>query len=256
VMATLATIIARLDAEGFTAHFGVVGNRLRAFERGETFEAHEVTIREHWRLEGASDPDDMAIVYAIESLNGVRGSLVDAFGVYADARVSAFLHDVPIRRAVQSGPAEHDARDDISRRRGELETMMVDEWKARADRPVTVPLLHVRLAEQLERFKQEPTWRTSGRDAITLTKEPALRLVLMLLSKGTTLSEHKAAGSLVLHVLSGSVIFRTGSRTETVGAGELIVLEAAIEHEMEAVEDSACLLTLTGRFQPGERPTA
>jgi quercetin dioxygenase-like cupin family protein len=236
-MATLATIIARLDAEGFTAHFGVVGNRLRAFERGETFEAHEVTIRERWRLEGASDPDDMAIVYAIESRNGVRGSLVDAFGVYADPRVSAFLHHVPTCR-------------------GELETMMVDEWKARADRPVTVPLLHVRLAEQLERFKQEPTWRTSGRDAITLTKEPALRLVLMLLSKGTTLSEHKAAGSLVLHVLSGSVIFRTGSRTETVGAGELIVLEAAIEHEMEAVEDSACLLTLTGRFQPGERPTA
>jgi len=37
--------------------------------------------------------------------------------------------------------------------------------RARADRPVTVPLLHVRLAEQLERFKQEPTWGTSGRDA-------------------------------------------------------------------------------------------
>jgi quercetin dioxygenase-like cupin family protein len=134
--------------------------------------------------------------------------------------------------------------------------MMTDEGKARADRPVAVPLLHVRLAEQLERFKQESTWRTSGRDAITLTKEPALRLVLMLLSKGTKLPEHKAAGPLVLHVLSGSVIFRTGNRTETVGVGELVVLEAAIEHEVEAVEESACLLTLAGRFHAGERPTA
>jgi quercetin dioxygenase-like cupin family protein len=255
-MATLASIIARLEGQGFSAHFGVVGNRLRVFGRGETFEAHEVTIREHWRLEGASDPDDMAIVYAIESQNGVRGSLVDAFGVYSDPRVSAFLRDVPIRPDAQLGAAGRDVSHGIPRRRGELETMMVDEWKARADRPVAVPLLHVRLAEQLERFKQEPTWRTSGRDAITLTKEPALRLVLMLLSKGTKLSEHKAAGSLVLHVLSGSVIFRTGGRTEIVGVGELIVLEAAIEHELEAVEDSACLLTLTGRFQPGERPTA
>lgn len=133
---------------------------------------------------------------------------------------------------------------------------MVSEWKARPDRPVTVPLLHVRLAEQLERFKQESTWRTSGRDAITLTKEPALRLVLMRLSKGTKLAEHKAAGPLVLHVLSGSVIFRTGSRTETVRDGELIVLESAIEHEVEAVEDTACLLTLGGQFHPGQRPTA
>jgi quercetin dioxygenase-like cupin family protein len=114
----------------------------------------------------------------------------------------------------------------------------------------------VRLAEQLKRFKHESTWRTSGRDAITLTKEPALRLVLMLLSKGTTMSEHQAVGPLTLHVLSGSVIFRTGSRTETVGSGELIVLESAIEHEVEALEESACLLTLAGQFHPGQRPHA
>jgi quercetin dioxygenase-like cupin family protein len=181
---------------------------------------------------------------------------IEIEGSYSDPGATAFLRDVPIRRTVQSGAAEYDVSDGIPRRRGELETMMVDEGKARADRPVTVPLLHVRLAEQLERFKQESTWRTSGHDAITLTKEPALRLVLMLFSKGTKLPEHKAAGPLVLHVLSGSVIFRTGSRTETVGVGELIVLEAAIEHEVEAVEESACLLTLAGRFHPGERPTA
>jgi quercetin dioxygenase-like cupin family protein len=255
-MMTLSGTIERLDGEGYTAHFGVVGNRLRAFESGETFEAHEVMIREYQRFEGVSNPDDMAIVYAIESLNGMRGSLVDAFGVYSDPSVSAFLQDVPIRRTVLSGPAVHDVSGGIPRCRQETEAIMVSEWKARPDRPVTVPLLHVRLAEQLERFKQESTWRTSGRDAITLTKEPALRLVLMRLSKGTKLAEHKAAGPLVLHILSGSVIFRTGGRTETVRYGELIVLESAIEHEVEAVEDTACLLTLGGRFHPGERPTA
>ena len=67
---------------------------------------------------------------------------------------------------------------------------MVDEWKARPDRPVEGPLQCVRLGEQLERLRQEPTWRTSGRNAITLAKEPALRVVLMLLGKGTKISEH------------------------------------------------------------------
>ena len=81
MMATLSDTIERLTREGSSVHFGVVGNRLRAFESGETFEAHEVIVREYQRFEGVSNPDDMAIVYAIESLNGVRGSLVDAFGV-------------------------------------------------------------------------------------------------------------------------------------------------------------------------------
>ena len=89
-METLSSTIVRLTGRGFTAHFGVVGNRLRAFESGETFGAHEVIIRGYDRFEGVSDPDDMAIVYAIESQNGIRGSLVDAFGVYSDSRAPQY----------------------------------------------------------------------------------------------------------------------------------------------------------------------
>ena len=126
---------------------------------------------------------------------------------------------------------------------------MVDEWKARADRPAEVPLLHLQLREQLERLRQEPTWRTSGRNAITLAKEPALRVVLMLLAKGTKLSEHQAAGPLTFHVLSGSVTFRAGARVESLGSRELIVLEASVAHEVEALEESACLLTLASGSQ-------
>ena len=38
----------------------------------------------------------MAIVYAIETKSGMRGVLVDAFGVYADPLIGAALHDVPM----------------------------------------------------------------------------------------------------------------------------------------------------------------
>jgi quercetin dioxygenase-like cupin family protein len=123
---------------------------------------------------------------------------------------------------------------------------MVDEWKARPDRPGEVPLLLLRLDEQLERLRQEPTWRTSGRNAITLAKEPALRVVLMLLGKGTKISEHQAPGPLAFQVLRGSVTCQAGARVERLGPGELIVLESAVAHEVEALEESACLLTLAG----------
>jgi len=48
------------------------------------------------REEGRSDPDDMAIACAIETTSGVRGILVDAFGVYSDPTTSAVLKDVAI----------------------------------------------------------------------------------------------------------------------------------------------------------------
>ena len=74
-------------------------------------------------------------------------------------------------------------------------------------------------------------------------------MVLMLLGKGTKISEHQAAGPLTFHVLSGSVTFRAGDRAEALGPGELIVLESTVAHEVEALEESACLLTLAGAAQ-------
>jgi len=97
---TLTSILDDLARQGFGARFGVIGDGLRAIEGGRTFRADELMIRGYYRFEGVSDPDDMSIVYAIESRDGTRGTLVDAFGVYADPAVGAVLQNVPIRRAV------------------------------------------------------------------------------------------------------------------------------------------------------------
>lgn len=100
--ATLADAIEELTRRGFTEHFGVVGCTLRVLESGKAFRAEELLIREYHRFEGVSDPDDMSIVYAIDSQTGTRGILVDAFGVYSNPVVSAFLKDVPIYRTVRA----------------------------------------------------------------------------------------------------------------------------------------------------------
>lgn len=97
-MSTLSEAIDELVHQGFTEHFGVRGHQLRGFESGATFEANEVVIRGFDRFEGVSDPDDMAIVYMIESLSGMRGTLADAFGVYSNPVVSAFVNNVAIQR--------------------------------------------------------------------------------------------------------------------------------------------------------------
>jgi hypothetical protein len=91
MMKTLSEAIETLGRRGFTEHFGVRGDQLRGFESGKTFDANDVTIRGYDRFEGVSDPDDMAILYAIESSSGIHGTLVDAFGVYSNPAISAYL---------------------------------------------------------------------------------------------------------------------------------------------------------------------
>ncbi|PYM95028.1 MAG: phosphoribosylpyrophosphate synthetase [Candidatus Rokuibacteriota bacterium] len=95
--ATLAGVMEDLARRGFTEHFTAAPGGLHAVESGKTFLADQLTIAEYHRFEGASDPGDMAIVYAIEARSGVRGTLADAFGVYADPRVGAVVKDVVLR---------------------------------------------------------------------------------------------------------------------------------------------------------------
>lgn len=97
---TLAETIDHLNRRGFTGHFGVVGDdELREFGSGETFRAKELRICDSFRFEGLADPGDMAIVYTIETRTGVRGTLVDACGVYSNPAISEFL------ARVASGPS-------------------------------------------------------------------------------------------------------------------------------------------------------
>ena len=98
-MTTLSGAIEQLAGQGYTEHFQVSGNKLRALHSKKEFAANELVIRGYERVEGVSDPGDMAIVFAIESRNGTRGTLVDAFGVYSNPAISAFLDNIPIRRS-------------------------------------------------------------------------------------------------------------------------------------------------------------
>ena len=94
--ATLSGRMNELAARGFTEQFKPVDGKLRGVGTGQSFVAEQVIIAEYYRFEGVSDPDDMAILYAIEA-GDLRGTLVDAYGVYSDPAISAFLDDVALR---------------------------------------------------------------------------------------------------------------------------------------------------------------
>ena len=86
--------IEELKKRGFTANFEFLDQTFRDVDSGRTFKADELTIVEHYRFEGASDPDDMSVIYAIESDDGLKGVIADAFGLYANPDLGGFLEKV------------------------------------------------------------------------------------------------------------------------------------------------------------------
>ena len=94
---TLAGALADMTRRGFTAQFTLAGGRLRTLDGARSFSADQVEIVEEHRFEGVSDPDDMAILYGLQTRGGLRGTLADAFGVYSDPAISDFMRRVAVR---------------------------------------------------------------------------------------------------------------------------------------------------------------
>ncbi|CAM5783289.1 cupin domain-containing protein [Rhizobacter sp. Root404] len=84
------------------------------------------------------------------------------------------------------------------------------------------------------------------RDAVTtsLLKTPALQLMRLVLPAGHGLPEHHVPGALTVQCLEGETVVTTPSRTCTLGAGRLVVLEAGEPHALKAVADSTLLVTI------------
>jgi len=86
-----------LKRRGSTANFEFLDDTFRAVGTDKVFMPDQVTIVEHHRFEGASDPDDLSVLYAVESTDGLRGTIVDAYGTYANPRLGDFLKTVKMR---------------------------------------------------------------------------------------------------------------------------------------------------------------
>ncbi len=55
----------------------------------------ELRIVEHHRFEGDTNPSDMAVIYAIEGPDGLKGTLLDAYGASASAELGEIIRQIP-----------------------------------------------------------------------------------------------------------------------------------------------------------------
>lgn len=94
---TMTEAVRSLKALGFEADFEYVDGAFRIVNSECAFGGQELSIVEHHRFEGISDPDDMSVLYAVEASDGTRGTIVDAFGVYANPELGAALQKITMK---------------------------------------------------------------------------------------------------------------------------------------------------------------
>ncbi len=119
---------------------------------------------------------------------------------------------------------------------------MTSEHNRQALRPTAGGMITVKLADEIARLKTSAEWKSADRHAVSLIKDDALNVLLMVLKKGAHLHEHHTKGPIAVQLVSGSIRFIGGPEQRIISAGEMVGLDRGIPHSLEALEESALIL--------------
>ena len=126
-------------------------------------------------------------------------------------------------------------------------TRRAGETSGSAQRPpqrLDLPTLSFDLLGEQDLLRREESYRGGDRNARTLVKEPGLSVVLTVMRSGARLQEHKTAGPLSIQTLAGHIRLHAQQDTIDLPSGHVAMLDGNISHDVEAVEESAFLLTI------------
>lgn len=113
-----------------------------------------------------------------------------------------------------------------------------------ADGAMTAHLAHFELLREISDSELSKPWR-SGIHSRMLFKKPDFRMILISMEAASKMKEHHVDGTSSVQVLKGQIRFSTQGHAYEMRAGSLLTLGASIPHEVEAMEESAFLLTIS-----------
>jgi len=101
-----------------------------------------------------------------------------------------------------------------------------------------------------QEMRREEAYAREGHTARTLVREPDLRVVLIAMQAGSRIPEHTVTGTASIQTLAGLLRLQLPrlarqreGRIVDLPIGQILVLEPGNEHSIEAVGDSALLVT-------------
>lgn len=93
-MKSLANCVNRMITDGYNEDFKITEQGLESPNGQKRYSPEQIKIVNFFRFEGRSHSDNNAVLYVIETADGAKGTLIDADGIYNDARIGRFMQDV------------------------------------------------------------------------------------------------------------------------------------------------------------------
>ena len=112
------------------------------------------------------------------------------------------------------------------------------------DRMLDAPLITMDLNHSITQLRNEPSWKDSDRNSITLYKSEVMRIVLLGLHQNAELKTHTAKGIINVQVLEGHIKFTTGQQVTELEKGQMLTLQKQIPHSVLALKETFFLLTI------------
>lgn len=113
-MPYMSPITKRMDAskeKGFTENFEVTSaTTMIDHESKIEYMPKDVTIVNHYRFEGMSDPGDNNILYELSTSDGKQGVLITPYGPDCPAHVGDFVANIPQMEKKQHGGSSPDTK--------------------------------------------------------------------------------------------------------------------------------------------------
>ena len=81
---TLSEAMNGLKADGYNYDFNICLGQIECNSLKLKLHPEDFEVDKMYRFEGMSSTDDNSVLYAISSKKGIKGLLVDAYGVYAE----------------------------------------------------------------------------------------------------------------------------------------------------------------------------
>ncbi len=129
---------------------------------------------------------------------------------------------------------------------------MATEHQTSATVTATPPCLALDLAAEIARLHQEPAWQ-GGRSRTALVNYPDFQINLIAIKGGHRIDEHHNPGRVSVHTVEGHIRMHAANQTFDLPKGHVLVMDRAVRHDVEAVEDSAFVLTVARPQGPASR---
>jgi quercetin dioxygenase-like cupin family protein len=106
------------------------------------------------------------------------------------------------------------------------------------------PMMAFAIAEEISKIKADQPSTNQGKRSAVLAKNEHVSIVLATLARGEALQEHQTEGQITVTVIQGAIRFDALNERVRLNAGGLLTLRPGIRHSVEALEDSAFVITV------------